>query len=148
MSASRAVFFSQAEDGIRDYKVTGVQTCALPIYQRLVDESANEAEAMTVLAKAPQIGASKAIDNAETIVDRRGVSTDLDALRGRVNELAEALFQSIGMQLSVAKYQAIDVGRGANLDELDVPPNNRVWLQHRFAELRRLENDAAKLRGI
>src|SRR3989454_9041585 len=26
-----AVFFFQAEDGIRDYKVTGVQTCALPI---------------------------------------------------------------------------------------------------------------------
>src|SRR5256885_8635006 len=25
-------FFFQAEDGIRDYKVTGVQTCALPIY--------------------------------------------------------------------------------------------------------------------
>src|SRR2546426_9466286 len=24
-------FFFQAEDGIRDYKVTGVQTCALPI---------------------------------------------------------------------------------------------------------------------
>src|SRR5256885_10530448 len=28
------VFFFQAEDGIRDYKVTGVQTCALPIYVR------------------------------------------------------------------------------------------------------------------
>src|SRR6266446_3398337 len=27
----RHVFFFQAEDGIRDYKVTGVQTCALPI---------------------------------------------------------------------------------------------------------------------
>src|SRR5256885_5842914 len=26
-------FFFQAEDGIRDYKVTGVQTCALPIFQ-------------------------------------------------------------------------------------------------------------------
>src|SRR5256885_5540029 len=25
-------FFFQAEDGIRDYKVTGVQTCALPIW--------------------------------------------------------------------------------------------------------------------
>src|SRR5688500_2513139 len=25
-------FFFQAEDGIRDYKVTGVQTCALPIF--------------------------------------------------------------------------------------------------------------------
>ena len=25
-------FFCQAEDGIRDYDVTGVQTCALPIF--------------------------------------------------------------------------------------------------------------------
>src|SRR5256885_2969738 len=28
-------FFFQAEDGIRDYKVTGVQTCALPITRYL-----------------------------------------------------------------------------------------------------------------
>src|SRR5256885_12559675 len=28
-------FFFQAEDGIRDYKVTGVQTCALPISSRM-----------------------------------------------------------------------------------------------------------------
>src|ERR1039457_7627772 len=28
------LFFFQAEDGIRDYKVTGVQTCALPISDR------------------------------------------------------------------------------------------------------------------
>src|SRR5256885_9033614 len=32
------VFFFQAEDGIRDYKVTGVQTCALPIWVGVVDE--------------------------------------------------------------------------------------------------------------
>src|ERR1022692_1086891 len=29
---SEFAFFSQAEDGIRGYKVTGVQTCALPIW--------------------------------------------------------------------------------------------------------------------
>src|SRR5256886_10117881 len=29
---ARFVFFFQAEDGIRDLTVTGVQTCALPIY--------------------------------------------------------------------------------------------------------------------
>src|SRR5256885_4391718 len=28
-------FFFQAEDGIRDYKVTGVQTCALPIFGKV-----------------------------------------------------------------------------------------------------------------
>src|SRR2546426_6864718 len=30
-AGSSILFFFQAEDGIRDYKVTGVQTCALPI---------------------------------------------------------------------------------------------------------------------
>src|SRR6266496_2276015 len=30
-------FFFQAEDGIRDLYVTGVQTCALPIYLELMD---------------------------------------------------------------------------------------------------------------
>src|ERR1019366_9847134 len=29
----RVLFRSQAEDGIRDWSVTGVQTCALPIYK-------------------------------------------------------------------------------------------------------------------
>src|SRR5256885_4227522 len=31
LRTSEWYFFFQAEDGIRDYKVTGVQTCALPI---------------------------------------------------------------------------------------------------------------------
>src|SRR5215467_13379876 len=33
------LFFFQAEDGIRDYKVTGVQTCALPISAVITPES-------------------------------------------------------------------------------------------------------------
>src|SRR5256885_2432184 len=32
-------FFFQAEDGIRDYKVTGVQTCALPIFSAYLSGS-------------------------------------------------------------------------------------------------------------
>src|ERR1039457_102674 len=34
-------FFFQAEDGIRDYKVTGVQTCALPIWFRFSRSAKN-----------------------------------------------------------------------------------------------------------
>src|SRR5256885_2401566 len=34
-SSNNVFFFFQAEDGIRDYKVTGVQTCALPICRRV-----------------------------------------------------------------------------------------------------------------
>src|SRR2546426_10049048 len=37
-------FFFQAEDGIRDYKVTGVQTCALPISQPDRDGPGDEEE--------------------------------------------------------------------------------------------------------
>src|SRR5256885_2713147 len=37
--ASSEFFFFQAEDGIRDYKVTGVQTCALPISERRFDDT-------------------------------------------------------------------------------------------------------------
>src|SRR5256885_8800554 len=32
-------FFFQAEDGIRDYKVTGVQTCALPISTAIISSN-------------------------------------------------------------------------------------------------------------
>src|SRR5262249_58888305 len=36
-------FFFQAEDGIRDWSVTGVQTCALPIYDSAEHRRAGEA---------------------------------------------------------------------------------------------------------
>ena len=63
----------------------------------------------------------------------------------RVFELAEALFQSIRMQLSVPRYKAIAVGRGATLDTIDVPLNNRIWLKQRFAAIR--DARAARKRG-
>ena len=43
------VFFFQAEDGIRDRLVTGVQTCALPIcvdYDSHADESSTKKDAL------------------------------------------------------------------------------------------------------
>src|SRR6266542_5196668 len=43
------IFFFQAEDGIRDATVTGVQTCALPIFAKVAGVSAQ----MTPGARAP-----------------------------------------------------------------------------------------------
>jgi hypothetical protein len=68
--------------------------------------------------------------------------------RARVFELAEALFQSIRLQSSVQRYQAIGVDRGATLDTLDYPLNSRPWLRERFAALRQLPSEAARLEGI
>src|SRR2546427_6181600 len=40
-------FFFQAEDGIRDLTVTGVQTCALPICLRLLSRGIERLRALT-----------------------------------------------------------------------------------------------------
>src|SRR5256885_7632669 len=51
------VFFFQAEDGIRDYKVTGVQTCALPIFatQRILVDLAMRQNASVMHAVREQL---------------------------------------------------------------------------------------------
>src|SRR5205807_2999915 len=50
------LFFFQAEDGIRDYKVTGVQTCALPIWRGVTVLKDSPRLAYT-LKTVPSIGA-------------------------------------------------------------------------------------------
>ena len=66
-------------------------------------------------------------------------------LRSRVFALAEALFQTIRMQLSVPLYKAISVGRGATLDTIDAPLNNRAWLEQKFAAIRKLPSEPARI---
>src|SRR3712207_7557281 len=46
-------FFFQAEDGIRDIGVTGVQTCALPIYAHLQLQVGDGGNEVTVAAAFP-----------------------------------------------------------------------------------------------
>lgn len=115
---------------------------------RLIYETELEERATEVLRSAKKLGSVTAMTRAEEILDRAERERVAEDLRARVFELAEALFQSIRMQLSVERYQAIDVGRGANLDTIDVPLNNRLWLAARFAELRKLHSESERLAGI
>jgi len=109
--------------------------------RRLIYETGLEQSALAALrTEGPQ--------QAEAILDRAVTERTAPELRARIFELAEALFQSIRMQLSVTRYQAISVDRGANLDTVDAPLNNRMWLKARFAALRDLPDDAARRAGI
>jgi len=118
------------------------------VRSRLIYETHLEEEAMMRLRRARVTGSLQAMNEAEHIlneaVDRR-VSEDW---RARIYSLAEALFQSIHMQLSVPLYKAISVDRGASLDTVDAPLNNRPWLQQKFAELRALPDETSRLSGI
>jgi hypothetical protein len=116
--------------------------------KRLAYEKSLEESALEVLSKAKEIGSREAMQRAETLLDRAVKAPVAQDLRARIFELAEALFQSIHMQLSVKRYHAIDVGRGANLDTVDVPLNDRVWLKDRFAEIRQLGSEAEKIKAL
>src|SRR5947208_6286408 len=69
-------FFFQAEDGIRDDLVTGVQTCALPIYIRAFVKAAYDARSLAdaeFLALAPEWPTNRlaAVDRAIRSEERR-----------------------------------------------------------------------------
>ena len=115
---------------------------------RLIYETKLEQEALNVLRNSEQIGSPAALDRAEAILDKASTEKVAANLRARVFELAEALFQSIRMQLSVPKYQAKEVSRGANLDDIDKPLNNSVELKRRFDQVRKLFSEEERLAAI
>lgn len=116
--------------------------------RRLIYETELEERALECLSRASVEGSAAAMAAAGAVLRRSVTEPVAGEWRLRIHELAEALFQSIGMQLSVEKYQAIAVDRGAALDTLDFPLNNRPWLNERFASLRRLGSEAERLKGI
>src|SRR5256886_3695342 len=68
----RRILFSQAEDGIRDLTVTGVQTCALPI-------SSSDGNASTVGANGSSAAADAALAGHDGVapIDTSSVVTDI-----------------------------------------------------------------------
>src|SRR5437762_11888101 len=102
------LFFFQAEDGIRDTSVTGVQTCALPIYQRigvggqaLARPGDGRGDRQTLLQGIPQGGQlpvgekpmlprrALRLGEAEPRSEERGVGKECRAGGGREQEKRE-----------------------------------------------------------
>lgn len=110
------------------------------VRDRLIAETAAETAALAHL----RAGDPAALDRAEAVLDAPPPASDR---RERVLALAEALYQSIRMQLDVTRYQGLR-GRGTVLETIDHPLNNRLWWKARFAELRRETDTAARLRSL
>ncbi|HUX59504.1 MAG TPA: hypothetical protein VMV77_21200 [Bacteroidales bacterium] len=115
---------------------------------RLIYETQLEDAAMNFLRKAPELGTMTAMKQAKEILDKAKLERVSEDWRQRVFELAEALFHSIRMQLSVDKYFAIAVGRGANLDLIDQPLNNSIWLEDQFNLITKLDTEEERLTQI
>src|SRR5436189_772400 len=82
-------FFFQAEDGIRDTSVTGVQTCALPIYVKLaaVQGVVKERGRNLAAGDSPQLAGALKLSEGEGLKEGLG---------GRVEGLDAAHRKEIG----------------------------------------------------
>lgn len=116
--------------------------------RRKAYEKGLEEEAMQVLAKAPEMGAARAMDEALKIVNKGDTELQEPGMRQTIVDYLEALNQSIGLQTSVEKHHAKNPERGAVLDFLDYPLNNRWWLSDQFDEIRKLNSENEKLERL
>ena len=112
------------------------------VRRRLLDETALEEAAMDELRAGRAAGELDSVGRARQILDRSIAEHPAQSWRTRVFELAGELFDSIRMQLSVEKYHAIAVDRGATLDTIDRPLNSRVWLDQRLEGIAKMANEA------
>src|SRR5690606_25108695 len=73
----------QAEDGIRDFHVTGVQTCALPIFQTA--EGALQ-ETHAILQRMREL-AVQAANDTNTPDDRNEIQKEIDQLKAEIDRI-------------------------------------------------------------
>ncbi|MHA8062634.1 hypothetical protein [Aquirufa aurantiipilula] len=118
------------------------------IKRRKLYEQGLEKEANAVLNQAAKLGAENAMTLALEKVNQADQKPAAPELRQKVVDYCEALFQSIGLQTSVPKYKASGAERGAILDFIDYPLNNRWWLQDEFGKIRKMPNEIAKLERL
>lgn len=117
------------------------------VKSRLLQETVAQEKANEYLRDARRLGSLTALQMAEAVLDKTVADNPAEAYRGRVLELAEALYQSIRMQLATVKYYG-QPGRGSNIDTLDAPLNDRNWLKVKFNEIRALTDEKARIAAI
>src|SRR5262249_54946973 len=110
---------------------------------RLKHETAAMDAALARLRQAGTVGAVRAVADAEAILDRAAKEPAAPELRARLNELAEAPFQSIRAQLSVARDHGMP-GRGNSLDTIDVPVTDAAWLRAEMTAAKKLPDESAR----
>src|SRR5690606_12507297 len=69
-------FFFQAEDGIRDFHVTGVQTCALPILSMCVDKCSTNSLLFPVRMLTTPLGTSEVFNTSAKVMAQSGMFSE------------------------------------------------------------------------
>lgn len=134
------------------------------VRERLLDETARVVRAGDILGRALEIGWNAVplgigeppssqppnglrpdplLAQAQSVLEEAILKPAGEHLRARVKELAAALFQSIRMQLAVERYEGEAVDRAANLDTLEAPVSDVMWMRRQIMQIRK-ETDPIK----
>jgi hypothetical protein len=112
---------------------------------RLLRETDLEMRANAALLQARAIGGAAAVTLARGVLAEADGPGSFDAWRQRVADLGGALFASIGMQMDTPTYKASGTERGAVLDFLAYPLNNRWWLEDEMRAALALPEEPARV---
>jgi len=104
------------------------------LQQRLHAETRQQEDALAALRQAPRSSVTAVLHQAQQALDRP-LPAEVLAKRDRVFTLGGELFHAIGLQLSSQLYGAANWERGANLDRIAIPLNDRLWLERCFDEI-------------
>jgi hypothetical protein len=128
--------YNQALDGLEEIHAVGSHPRALSDEGNRDESPTNGMDPALVIAQ------------AQSILAKAFTRPVAQELRTRILQLAEALFQSIRMQLSRERYQAEAVERGGNLDTVDAPVTNGPWLAQRLREIGSLPSALDQVQAI
>lgn len=118
------------------------------VRHRLMQDIELEERVNTILEQAAATGAEQAMTAAAAVLNEAVRSPARADLRQRIMELCERLFESVGLQTSVEKYHASGAERGAVLDFIDNPLNNRWWLEDEFKRVRAMAGEGEKVQRL
>lgn len=116
-------------------------------YRRLIYETELETHAREVLLTTKSKGSIQALEKAERILLSARENPVVPEWKERCLALADALFVSIGAQLTVEKHHAMS-GRGNFIDNIDLPLNDAAWLFSQFSEIKEIQNETERLAKI
>lgn len=105
------------------------------VRKRFIYEEQLEQQANKVMRRSDQLGTAATMDSVKSILSRSDTYFQDNPWRDRIYNLADDLFEIIGYQTSVPFYRAKNPERGAILDFIDRPLNNRWWIESEFERM-------------
>ena len=111
---------------------------------RLLHEQSLERRVYQILLENAERDPDGAMDTARAVLAKAETERIRNDQYERIVEIADRLFEVIGMQTSVERHRASGVERGCVIDLIHYPLFNRWWLEDEFERIRGFEDTREK----